>query len=131
MARLPAGQDWPVNAPAGLFLWRVATEYANCVNEAAPAPMSYDTYDPERHPGGPTHLQIQLTAAPHFNIGILALRGRGTQGNGESWEWDGNLDAPTLKPSINRRSYLNNPGWHGWLRAGVLVPVGVDDENSS
>jgi hypothetical protein len=31
------------------------------------------------------------------------------------WEWDGNLDSPTLTPS------LDLPGvWHGWLQAGIF-----------
>lgn len=36
--------------------------------------------------------------------------------SGDSWEWDGNEDAPTLSPSINHTGC-----WHGWLRAGVFV----------
>lgn len=31
------------------------------------------------------------------------------------WEWDGNTDAPTLKPSIN---CVGCCGWHGFLTAG-------------
>ena len=38
--------------------------------------------------------------------------------SGEGWTWDGDLDAPTLSPSIDQ------PGvWHGWMRAGVLTAV--------
>jgi hypothetical protein len=32
-----------------------------------------------------------------------------------TWEWDGNLDAPTLTPSINCKAC-----WHGYLKAGVF-----------
>lgn len=32
------------------------------------------------------------------------------------WLWDGNKEAPTLRPSIHR---LFNCGWHGFLTAGV------------
>jgi hypothetical protein len=36
-----------------------------------------------------------------------------------SWEWDGNRDKPTLKPSIQ----CNTPcKWHGYLTAGVFEP---------
>lgn len=34
-----------------------------------------------------------------------------------SWEFDGNVDAPTLSPSINHVGC-----WHGWLRGGVFSP---------
>ena len=35
------------------------------------------------------------------------------------WEWDGNLDEPTITPSI----WINKSkgGWHGWMRKGKLV----------
>lgn len=36
-----------------------------------------------------------------------------------SWEWDGDRDAPTLRPSVLQ---VGGCGWHGWLRAGVWVP---------
>lgn len=35
---------------------------------------------------------------------------------GAVWSWDGNLEAPTLSPSIHR---ARTCGWHGFLRAGV------------
>lgn len=31
-----------------------------------------------------------------------------------SWDWDGNMDAPTLSPSVHHVGH-----WHGWLRGGV------------
>lgn len=31
-----------------------------------------------------------------------------------AWEWDGNMDAPTLSPSVHHVGH-----WHGWLRNGV------------
>ena len=38
------------------------------------------------------------------------------------WQWDGNLEAPTLSPSILVHENPGwSPGWHGWLRAGKLV----------
>lgn len=37
-------------------------------------------------------------------------------GSAQSWEWDGNLAAPTLQPSINHVGC-----WHGWLRSGEFV----------
>jgi hypothetical protein len=32
-----------------------------------------------------------------------------------SWQWDGNLESPTLKPSIN---CISGCGWHGYLTNG-------------
>ena len=37
-------------------------------------------------------------------------------GSPQSWDWDGNLDAPTLSPSINHVGC-----WHGWLKAGEFA----------
>lgn len=34
--------------------------------------------------------------------------------------WDGNVDAPTLRPSIFVGGGSAHPGWHGWLTAGKL-----------
>jgi len=46
-------------------------------------------------------------------------------GNGEkpadspSWRWDGNIQSPTLTPSIN---CVGGCGWHGFLTAGEWQP---------
>lgn len=37
-------------------------------------------------------------------------------GSPQSWEFDGNEQAPTLKPSIKHVGC-----WHGWLTAGVFA----------
>lgn len=34
------------------------------------------------------------------------------------WTWDGNEEAPTLKPSIVHAVERGGCGWHGWLTAG-------------
>lgn len=36
------------------------------------------------------------------------------------WIWDGNVDRPTLSPSINSTVERGGCGWHGWLTAGVF-----------
>lgn len=36
------------------------------------------------------------------------------------WEWDGDQDRPTLKPSI--RHLDKRCGWHGYLTAGEFRP---------
>ncbi|MFA5941405.1 MAG: DUF6527 family protein [Sinimarinibacterium sp.] len=35
-----------------------------------------------------------------------------------SWEWDGNAESPTLKPSLH---HVGCCGWHGYLTAGVFT----------
>jgi hypothetical protein len=43
------------------------------------------------------------------------------------WGWDGNLDRPTLTPSINCRNVKDDGtpasgcGWHGFIRNGVIA----------
>lgn len=49
------------------------------------------------------------------NVAPLLLRPV-VSGAGDSWEFDGNDHAPTLRPSINHVGC-----WHGWLTAGVFT----------
>ena len=48
-------------------------------------------------------------------ISAVALRPV-VDGSPQSWDFDGNMDAPTLHPSINHVGC-----WHGWLRNGEFV----------
>lgn len=34
------------------------------------------------------------------------------------WQWDGNLESPTIQPSIR---FLGGCGWHGFLTNGSFV----------
>lgn len=44
---------------------------------------------------------------------------KGPQENaGHRWGWDGNVEAPTLTPSIQRNTPCQ---WHGYMRAGKFV----------
>ncbi|OJU12767.1 MAG: hypothetical protein BGN85_08890 [Alphaproteobacteria bacterium 64-11] len=43
-----------------------------------------------------------------------ALRFRPAEPAHPSWEWDGNMEAPTLSPSVHHVGH-----WHGWLQGGV------------
>ena len=52
---------------------------------------------------------------PCRGLSAIALRPV-VDGSAQSWEWDGYLDAPTLKPSINHVGC-----WHGWLTAGEFT----------
>lgn len=50
----------------------------------------------------------------------ITFRGRCDGHDRPSWEWNGDLDKPTLSPSILSR---NGPcGWHGYLVDGVWKP---------
>ena len=61
----------------------------------------------------PTHLWL---IEPDGRAAKIAIRPE-VQLNGASWEWDGDLEKPTLSPSIN----AGKGGWHGWLRAGEMT----------
>ena len=37
-----------------------------------------------------------------------------------SWEWDGNEESPTLKPSVHDMPE-GKTHWHGWLRNGEWI----------
>jgi hypothetical protein len=57
---------------------------------------------------------------PDGNAGLLVLRPIVARANESrpSWEWDGNADKPTLKPSVHL------PGrWHGWFKNGRMESV--------
>lgn len=58
-----------------------------------------------RHPRSTTPCRLPL------NVGK-------TKDRGDTWQWDGNRDCPTLKPSISHRK---PGGWHGYLTAGRFV----------
>lgn len=36
------------------------------------------------------------------------------------WDWNGDLEKPTLSPSIFHVKGYSGCGWHGWLRNGVF-----------
>lgn len=44
--------------------------------------------------------------------------------NDQVWGWNGDLEAPTLDPSIDCDG--GDAKWHGWLRDGVLIEQGAD-----
>jgi hypothetical protein len=53
---------------------------------------------------------------PCRGIAAIALRPVIDRHTKQSWEFDGNMEAPTLEPSINHVGC-----WHGWLRSGVFT----------
>lgn len=52
---------------------------------------------------------------PCKSIAAIALRPV-VDSSAQSWDFDGNLEAPTLNPSINHVGC-----WHGWLRNGEFT----------
>lgn len=44
------------------------------------------------------------------------LGGRGHDIPDKNWNWDGNVDQPTLHPSVNC-----NGCWHGWINQGRFM----------
>lgn len=53
----------------------------------------------------------------------LNLGGRGHDLQNRNWQWDGNVDRPTLTPSIDCTGCF-----HGYLRNGQFVTVGGQPE---
>ncbi len=89
---------------------------------AGPGAFTY-TYaegDPERkRPIGMIHF-LPGAGYGHCNI-------RPYSGKRASWNWDGNIEKPTLTPSVDARpaephgNYPGRIGWHGFLKAGRWV----------
>lgn len=52
-------------------------------------------------------------------VGALQFVGEYQQ-PGAAWNWNGNIEQPTLHPSVLKKSDCR---WHGWLEAGVWKSV--------
>lgn len=57
---------------------------------------------------------------------MLPIRGAGDTGERPSWTWDGNLEAPTLDPSILTKYVAGDVTQicHSYLRGGVFEYLG-------
>lgn len=51
--------------------------------------------------------------------------GQGRNGGSPQWDWDGNRQEPTFKPSINCEAAC---GWHGFIKKGRCVSTNNTDE---
>jgi hypothetical protein len=82
-----------------------------------------ESFDPAKHQGA-----FEFMTAPHGQrrfvfvcpgrckaLTFIAIRPV-VDGSPQSWEWDGNAEAPTLSPSIHHVGC-----WHGWLRHGEFT----------
>ena len=50
----------------------------------------------------------------------VPVRGESLPNGAGPWGWDGNLENPTITPSIN---CVGGCGWHGFITAGKVVTV--------
>lgn len=90
---------------------KVAAVLVDDIDEHRGTPGAYDirTIEGEDRPAG---------------MGFICPCGCGRDGwlpfrpssHPQSWDWDGNERAPTLKPSVK---FNGGCRWHGWLTAGV------------
>lgn len=66
---------------------------------------------------------------PHAGLMFNCPCGCGRQGDlgfrpvcsNPAWDWNGNFDRPTLKPSVRILNPDGTEHWHGWLTAGTWV----------
>ncbi len=67
-----------------------------------------------------THIIVRIpNGTPEGDEGALPLRAEKDWRGKDSgwWQWDGNIEAPTLTPSI-----LHHKGeWHGYMTRGELI----------
>ena len=79
-------------------------------------------YNRGRHPALPVETCASLLIAGATDV---KRDPNGQNGGRPQWDWDGNLEAPTFRPSINCEA---NCGWHGYIKAGRCVSTsGVDE----
>ncbi len=102
------GRRWPVAEGDVLF-----------ADDASPGDFQFQTLgrDPTDTPcdDGVGRLAYRCPKTGNPCGEIIVGRGQMPNMGCPTWKWDGNLDAPTLEPSINCRDC-----WHGYLRAGVF-----------
>lgn len=81
----------------------------NDIDQVHTKPGAFEYYkDKDGYPAG----MLYCCPCGCGATGALAFRPR----QSPSWDWDGNLEKPTLQPSVH------HPGhWHGYLTAGVWI----------
>lgn len=68
-------------------------------------------------PAGETCGMLFICPCGCGKLGTLEFSNSPDPEPGRTWEWDGNRDLPTLKPSIRQ---LGPCGWHGYLTDGYF-----------
>jgi hypothetical protein len=70
-----------------------------------------------------TQLALRYGDDPFTGLLILPIAAEVMPGK-PHWQWDGDMEFPTLSPSILVNAYPGwNEGWHGFLRNGKLITV--------
>jgi hypothetical protein len=87
----------PWNWPPGHFYWKVG--------ECGPV-------------NGQRYLWMRLPSDDEGSSCCIRVRPLAEGAIGSAWEWDGNIEKPTLTESVWHHS---EPDWHGWIRDGVMV----------
>lgn len=57
---------------------------------------------------------VLLSGQAHFTVCRWPVNGKKLD-NGAGWDWDGNVEKPTMNPSLYALKI-----WHGWVRNGRL-----------
>lgn len=78
-------------------------------------PGDYFITPPNEHEDGMRRLSFKCPCGCGMLAGIR-VRNDG-QHTAKGWEWNGDEDKPTVKPSIK----INNGHWHGYLTDGKFV----------
>ena len=101
------------------WTWLVAGIYDRHPDDFAPEPTIFVDYNPRVHFKGPSHIRISFD---NGSRAIFALKGRGTQADGQTWDWDGDLDSPTIFQTFAPE--WAGAGWKGKLIKGDFRTVG-------
>lgn len=91
----------------GDFYWRVA--------ESSDSGM---THRPPKDGERPTHMWFKCD---QWRMHCIPIKPEKNENNNASWDWDGDLDKPTISPSI-KSSDGNRILWHGHIVKGELKP---------
>lgn len=96
-----------------------------------PGEFRYETEDQRASaPPGPGEMGRLNYACPRGggNCGGIRICNGQKPNSQKTWGWDGNVEQPTLTPSINCLSRdpktgeeLAGCGWHGYLKEGVFT----------
>jgi len=101
----------------GVYHAEPLSEYCEEVLKAPPGHFWFSEPDKD----GTRYLHMKLPSAREEGAYCSIPVKEGSNGGG-TWGWDGNLERPTITPSIFHD--FNEPGssvaWHGFLRAGLF-----------
>lgn len=69
-----------------------------------------------------THIELRLPCDPGGRTTILPIQLKGTRKGTPNWTWNGDIEKPTLKPSILIESQYAGIGYrsHSWVNDGKV-----------